>query len=256
MPPVTVTRPLADTNTVCRRDRSAVRALRPSLSKGRSPAQAPVTSAGVEPGRGPGVDGPEQVVDVLGGAVRGVERAVVVGVGGPDVGEPARSPVRPGGLSAAQGTTKTARRSPGTGRAAAKSQGSRSAGTATWMPLAGRSATGLGSRCGGQIGDLLGPDSAGVDDHFGPDLGAVGQPSAGEPATVVEESCDRGVVGDDRTVSGRRSGHRQGEAGVVGLGVPVEEGGGQAVRAQDREMATGLRPRRCAGGACRCGGRR
>ena len=84
--------------TVCRRDRSAVRALRASLTRGRSPAHAPVTSSAVSAGGGPGVDGPQQVLDVLGCALRVVERAVVIGVGGADVGEAARARLWSGGL--------------------------------------------------------------------------------------------------------------------------------------------------------------
>ena len=69
---------------------SPVRPAGPPTS-GRRPAQAPSTSWRPTGFGEPGVEGAEQVVDVGGGALRVLERAVVVGVGRADV-----DPVAPG----------------------------------------------------------------------------------------------------------------------------------------------------------------
>ncbi|GIU90251.1 MAG: hypothetical protein KatS3mg010_1350 [Acidimicrobiia bacterium] len=45
LPPVTVTTPLGDVRTECRRDRSAVRSLFASFTSGRSPAHVPSTAS-------------------------------------------------------------------------------------------------------------------------------------------------------------------------------------------------------------------
>ena len=70
-----------------RRDRSAVRPLAALLTSGRSPAQVPSTSCSVTTVVDGEVQRPQHVGDVVGGALRVVEGAVVVGVGGADVGE-------------------------------------------------------------------------------------------------------------------------------------------------------------------------
>ncbi len=80
--------------------------------------------------------------------------------------------------------------------------------------------------------DLFGPHPAGVDDHVGAHVGAVGQAHPDHPAgaLVVEEPGDRHVVGEDRAVGlGGGSGDGERQAGVVGLRVPVHEAGHQPV---------------------------
>ena len=113
--------------TVWRRDRSAVRSLVAAFTSGRSPAHVPRMSASVIVGRHRRVDRAQQVRDVVGRALRVVERAVVVGVGGADVGD--ESP---------HGTTNTERRSFGTGMTTAMSLRTFAHGTVMWMPFAGR----------------------------------------------------------------------------------------------------------------------
>ncbi len=131
--------PLSDVGTRWRRDRSAVRLLPASLTSGRSPAQVPMTSLSVERLADRVVDGAEQVGDVVGRALRVVDGAVVVGVGGADVGDRAG---RHRAVVARHGTTKTERRSLGTGTTAAMSLRTLCHGTVMWMPLAGRMVSG------------------------------------------------------------------------------------------------------------------
>ena len=84
---MTVTTPLADVVTEWRRERSAVRSLPARLTSG--PQSGPrAENVGLrDRRRDRTVDRAQQVRDVFGGALRVVERAVVVGVGGADVGE-------------------------------------------------------------------------------------------------------------------------------------------------------------------------
>ena len=84
LPPVTETTPLGEATTLWRRDRSAVRPLPLLLTSGRRPAHVPTTSLSVMPVNFMAF---KQVVDVLTGDRRVVDGAVVVGVGGADVGE-------------------------------------------------------------------------------------------------------------------------------------------------------------------------
>ncbi len=92
---------------------------------------------------------------------------------------------------------------------------------------------------------LVGPHPRGVDDRPGvdPDLLAVDEDDrAREAATSgMIEPDDAGPVQGHRTeVEGRRTCQGQGEAGIVGPGVVVEIGPGQAVDLQVRPAAEGL----------------
>ena len=224
-----------------------------AFTSGRSPAQVPTTSASVSGSSHRGVDGPEQVGDVVGGALRVVERAVVVGVGGADVGELAAVVGRD------HGTTNTERLSLGTGTTTAMSLRTFCHGTVMCMPLAGRMVS--GSPPSSRARTVVGPHAGGVDDRPGPHLEAlaVGLDRRARHLTVgvVAQAHHVGVVDDDRTVvEGRGAGEGEGEPGVVGLGVVVEVGAGQAVGRQRRHVGEGLVASTAAGGACRCGPRR
>ena len=87
LPPVIVTTPLVDRMTRWRRERSAVRrAARITDQRSQArPCAGDVVGGDVRRHRA--VDGTEQVLDVLTCALRIIDRAVVVGVGGADVGE-------------------------------------------------------------------------------------------------------------------------------------------------------------------------
>src|SRR5690606_14920121 len=175
------------------------------------------------------VDGLEQVGDVLGRALRVVEVAVVVGVGGADVGDrpgPAdravlagprhdedRPPVAPHGQD---GGDVVADLLPGHGDVDA---------------LGRPDAAGVGAL--GQGPHLVAPHAGGVDDDPGPDLDLVAvdvDPGAADLAALGDEPGDRRVVDDGgAVVEGRGAQHGEGEPGVVGLGVVVEVGPGQAL---------------------------
>ena len=88
LPPVTVTTPLADVCTECRRERSAVRSLLAARDE-RAQAGPRAEDVGLGDRRGDrAVDRAQEVRDVVGRDLRIVDRSVVVGVGRADVGEP------------------------------------------------------------------------------------------------------------------------------------------------------------------------
>ncbi len=222
---------------MCRRERSAVRALLASLTRGRSPAQVPVTSSGVKVDGRPGVDRPQHVLDVLGGALRIVERPVVVGVGGPEVGETPRTR-GDAGLEFVRGPwhhedgTLVARHGQHRGKIARQLLGRYGQVDA----LRGSDRHRAGGGVAGQVSHLFGPHPAGVDHHLGPHLGAVEEAGAGDPAVPFDQLGDGRVVGQGGAVLGGRAGQGQGQPGVVGLGVPILERGGQAISPQQRKM--------------------
>ena len=130
----------------------------------------------------------------------------------------------------------------GTGMTAAMSQGSRSAGTVTWTPLAGRMA-GVGAFVEGPY--VVGPDARGVDHDAGPDgevpgrVGRIGtdEGAVGHTMVIRREADDRGVVGHDGAeLDRRRAGQGEGQAGVVGPGVEVQEAGHQVVGVERRQV--------------------
>ena len=88
--------------------------------------------------------------------------------------------------------------------------------------------------------DGVGPDARRVDHDPGPDRELRGlvvghrthDGAVGVPVRPGRQADDRGVVGDDRTeLEGRRARHGEGQPGIVGPGVEVEEAGHQVVGA-------------------------
>ena len=87
--------------------------------------------------------------------------------------------------------------------------------------------------------DVVGPDAGAVDDHGGPDLGALARldvldEGADDPLARAQQLDDAGRGDDGRAVGGRRADGRQRVAGVVGLGVVVEQPTGQGVALEGR----------------------
>ena len=150
-------------------------------SRGRSPAQTPVTSSRVDRLGGDGVGGVEDVVDVLGEAGRIVERTVPVGVGGARGRRRrrrARAPRRSTAGPSGPGSPRRCRREAAT------------AGTVMWIPLAGRIEWGCVPLVEGA--DVVGPHAGGVDHDRGPDLESPCRPAVGgrrwppgDPAAVT-----------------------------------------------------------------------
>ena len=115
-----------------------------------------------------------------------------------------------------------------------------------WMPLAGRIECGFVSLVEGA--DLVGPHPGGVDHHRGPDLEGLaavrGHRGPVDPAVGTgDEGGHPDVVGGHRPVVEHRGAeHGQGQPGVVGPGVPVEEAGHQPVGPEGGHVGEGLRP--------------
>ena len=130
---------------------------------------------------------------------------------------------------------------------AAMSQGKAASGTVMWMPLAGRIEWGSLPLVEGP--DLVGPHAGGVDHHRGPDVEGLGRRPGLTWAPLTRAAGAGGEGGDRRVVGGHRAvvEHRgaqdgQGEPGVVGPGVPVEESGHQPVGPQGGHVGQGLGP--------------
>ena len=179
-------------------------------------------------GGGP-VDGRQQIGDVLGGALGIVERAVVVGVGGAHVGLPLpwhhedRAVVAGdrdhGGDVAGQPVRRNGD-----------------------MDALGRSDR-IGVHALVEGADIVGPDPGGVDDHGGSHHRPVGQLGPADPTALFPEGGDPEVVDGDGAVVEHGGAHDlEGQAGVVGAGVVVDEGGHQPVGAQRREVDGAPRP--------------
>ena len=175
------------------------------------------------------VDGADQVVDVLGGALGVVDVAVVVGVGRADVGDralaadpavgagPRHDEDRPPVLGHGHdGGDVVAHLVPRDGD----------------VDALGRP-DGVGAAALLQRPHVVGPHAGGVDDDPGRDLdGAVAgvDERAGDAVARAPQPGHAGVVDDDGAEVERRGPrHGQREPGVVGLGVVVEVGPGQAV---------------------------
>ncbi len=129
---------------------------------------------------------------------------------------------------------------------AAMSQGRAASGTVMWMPLAGRIECGLRSSSRARTSSAQTPPaltttearmSKGVDPVRGD------RRSADPPAVVGHEAGHRRVVGGHRTVVEHRGAQDgEGEPGVVGPGVPVEEAGRQPVGPEGGHVGQGLLP--------------
>ena len=167
--------------------------------------------------------------------MRVVERAVVVGVGGADVGAVAvgddedRAPVLGHGQ---HGGDVVAQPVPGHGHVDALGRPDDGA--------PGPVVHGL---------QLVAPDAGGVDDDARPGRrwwprrapldGA--DPGADDRAVgVLVEPDDRAPVGDGGAVVGGGAGHGQGQPGVVGLGVVVDEAAHHLVGVEGRHVGQGL----------------
>ena len=111
-----------------------------------------------------------------------------------------------------------------------------------WMPLAGRIDVGVGALVEGP--DVVGPHAGGVDHHAGAHLDLAGaragvDDGARHPVARLHEAGHPGVVDDGGAEVDRRgAGEREGQAGVVGLGVVVQVGPGEAV-AERRHVGPG-----------------
>ncbi len=75
-----------------------------------------------------------------------------------------------------------------------------------------------------QTADPVSPRSGGIDDEASPDLpfGSVqpiANPGSPDPISFLEETCDHGIVGDLRARCRGGPDHRDGQPGVVALGV-------------------------------------
>ena len=119
------------------------------------------------------------------------------------------------------------------------------------MPLAGRIECGCGALVEGA--HVVGPHAGGVHHDLGPHLELAGPAGLRRPAPpgapgrrhrargVGDQARHLGVVGHDGAVVERgRAGDGQGQAGVVGPGVVVEEPGHQPVGAQGGEVGQRL----------------
>ena len=130
---------------------------------------------------------------------------------------------------------------------AAMSQGSRSAGTVTWTPLAGRMAWGSVPSSRARTASAQTPEALttmrarmGNSDASSSGTGRTTAPLA-VPSAPVGEADDGGVVGHDRAVlEGGGAGHGERQAGVVGPGVEVEEPRHQMVGVQRGEVGERL----------------
>ena len=226
-----VTSPLGATRTECRRERSAVRLSGASTAgsdrptSGRSPAQAPSTSWRPIGRVTQALRAPEEVVDVGGGALGVLERAVVVGVGRPDV-----DPVAPG---------DDEHRPPvaGDGQHGGDVEG-RPPGRQGDVHALGR-ADGPGVDTLVEGPELVGPHPGGVDHHAGPDLDRpagepVGEDGAADPPAGPHQPGGLHPVDGHRPQRGGGLGHRQREAGVVDPGVVIQETGGEAAPVEVR----------------------
>jgi hypothetical protein len=179
----------------------------------------------------------EQVVDVFRRAAGIVERALVVGVGGAHVDE-----IRFGPRHHEDGATVLGDRNDGgnVGRQAMRRQ---------------RDVDSFGGTNGARVRSfvegphIIGPDAGGVDDDPGLDrdvgrgIGGIGanDRSVRRPVVGGGEADHRGVVGHDgAVVERRRTGHGEGQAGIVGPRVEVEEPGHEMVGVERRQVGQGL----------------
>ena len=239
LPPVTVTTPDSERVTLCRRDRSAVRPLDAAFTSGRRPGPGAEHVGLGERLAHRDVDRPEQVGDVVGGALRVVDRPVVVGVGGADVGE--LEPAVVGRAATAPRTRCACPSAPGT--TTAMSLRTLSHGTVMWMPLAGRMLSGSLPSSRARTSSLHTPVAL----TTARARTSMRRPSAsttapGRPVAVAQQLDDLGVVGHHGAVVERRGAQdREREAGVVGGGVVVEVGAGQPLLGQRRHVGHGLR---------------
>ena len=132
----------------------------------------------------------------------------------------------------------------GTGMTAAMSQGSRVGGHGHVDALGGPDGVGIAALVEGA--HVVGPDARGVDHDPGPDgnsevsssgTGRTTAPSAFPSAPVVRRTTGRVVGHHGAELEGRRAGHGEGQPGVVGPGVEVEEPGHQVVGVERRAGA-------------------
>ena len=174
-----------------------------------------------------GVDRGQEVVDVVLGALRIVDAAVVVGVGGADVGELAV------GHDEHRAAVLGDRDDRGDGVA------HEVVGDREVHPLGRPHRVGVGALVEGA--DPVGPDAGGVDDGVGRDGELVTVGGDGDPVDVaggaLGEAGHRDPVGHHRAVV-QRCGAADGdnETGVVGGGVEVEVAADQVLGGQRRHV--------------------
>ena len=90
---------------------------------------------------------------------------------------------------------------------------------------------------------MICPDAAGIDNHVGANVQSVSQTGAAHLAGgwLLADGDDRCVVGGDRAVLGHsRSDDREGEAGIVGSRIPVDETRDQPVGFQGGKPGQGF----------------
>ena len=219
--------------------REVGRALRdvPALGRWRQEGTQPGPEAGdVSPGEvrgGDGVGGIEQVVDVLGGTGGIVQRAGVVRVGGAEIDEVRLRPRHDEDGPLVLGDRDDR------GDVARQPAGRHGDVDALGRPDRVRILALV------EGPHVVGPDARGVDDDPRPDREfrglVVGHRSdngaVGGPVRAGRQADDRGVVGHDGAeLVGRRARHREGQAGIVGPGVEVEEPGHEVAGAEGRQM--------------------
>ncbi len=205
--------------------------------RGQQGSQAGPQAGDVVAADGPGghgVGGAQDVVDVLGQAARIVEGPVVLGVGGAqvDLVPPRHHKDGPVVLLDREHRGDVAReRLVGDGD----------------VDALGR-ADGVGVAVLVQGAHLVGPHPGGVHHHRGPYLERLPvdrrHPGPTHPAVGSGgQGGHRGVVGRHRpVVEDRRAQDRQGQPGVVGPGVPVQEARHQPVGPQGGQVGQGLVP--------------